>query len=161
MLRLSLCATAVLALAAPLAASAQGVVVAADSISSAVALSAANNTVDRLISGVNVPGGKFALAALRRVRAETNALIHLNVTEVYYITSGTGTLMTGGTLTETRETDLSSVWAGPSRSGVHQGGESRRIGPGDVIVVPAGTAHRISELDGVIEYLVYRFEAVE
>ena len=142
-------------------AAAQGVVVTADSISSAVALSAANNTVDRLIQGVNVPGGKFALAALRRVRAETNALIHLNVTEVYYITSGTGTLMTGGTLTETRETDLANVWAGPSRSGTHQGGEARRIGPGDVIVVPAGTAHRISELEGVIEYLVYRFEAVD
>lgn len=141
--------------------SAQGVVVGSDSIASAVALSAAANTVDRLISGVNVPGGKFALAALRRVRAETNGLIHLNVTEVYYITSGTGTLVTGGTLIDTRDTDLASVWAGPSRSGTHQGGEARRIGVGDVIVVPAGTAHRISELDGVIEYLVYRFEAVE
>jgi hypothetical protein len=28
----------------------------------------------------------------------------------------------------------------------------------DVIIVPAGMAHRFSELDGPITYLVYRFE---
>ena len=139
---------------------AQGVGISADSIASARALSAANNTVDRLLQGTEVPGGKVALAALRRVRPETNGLIHSNVTEIYYITQGSGTLVTGGTLAETRATDLANVWAGPSISGTHSGGEARRIGPGDVFVVPAGTAHRFSELDGVIEYLVFRFEAV-
>ena len=139
---------------------AQGTVIKADSIGSARAASAAANTVDRLISGVPVPEGKVALAALRRVRAETNGLIHSNVTELYYITQGAGTLVTGGTLSETRPTDLTNLWAGPSLSGVHAGGETRRVGPGDVIIVPAGTAHRFSELDGVIEYLVFRFEAV-
>lgn len=141
-------------------ASAQGVIITADSIGAARALSAAQNTVDRLIQGVPVPGGRFALAALRRVRAETNGLIHSNVTEVYFITSGGGTLVTGGTLADTRDTDLTNLWAGPSISGTHQGGEGRRVGVGDVVVVPAGTAHRFSELDGVIEYTVYRFEAV-
>lgn len=153
---------ALLALAfAPLPGTAQGIVIGADSIRSARALSAANNTVDRLIRGVEVPGGRFALAALRRTRAETNGLIHTDVTEIYYITEGTGLLVTGGSLSEVRPTDLANVWAGPSLSGVHRGGEARRVGPGDVIVVPAGTAHRFSELDGVIEYLVFRFEAVD
>jgi mannose-6-phosphate isomerase-like protein (cupin superfamily) len=146
---------------APLPGAGQGVVITADSIRSARVLSAANNTVDRLIQGVEVPGGRFALAALRRVRAETNGLIHSDVTEVYYVTEGRGLLVTGGSLSETRPTDLANVWAGPSLSGVHHGGEARRVGPGDVIVVPAGTAHRFSELDGVIEYLVFRFQAVD
>jgi mannose-6-phosphate isomerase-like protein (cupin superfamily) len=145
----------------PRTGSAQGVLITGDSIDAARALSEANNTVDRLIDGVELPGGRFALAALRRVRAETNGLIHSDVTEVYYITEGSGTLVTGGTLAEPRDTDLSRVWAGPSISGAHQGGEARRVGPGDVIVVPAGTVHRLSELDGVIRYLVFRFEAVE
>jgi len=139
---------------------AQGTVLKADSIASAVAASAAANTVDRLIGGVDVPDGKVALAALRRVRAETNGLIHSNVTELYYITQGSGTLVTGGTLSGTSPTDLTRLWAGPSLSGTHAGGEARRVGPGDVIIVPAGTAHRFSELDGVIEYLVFRFESV-
>jgi mannose-6-phosphate isomerase-like protein (cupin superfamily) len=144
--------------AGPIAA--QGVLISADSIGSARALSAANNTVDRLLQGVEVPGGKVALAALRRVRAETNGLIHSNVTEIYYVTQGSGTLVTGGTLSNTNPTDLADVWAGPSISGVHSGGVARRVAPGDVFVVPAGTAHRFSELAGVIEYLVFRFEAV-
>ena len=46
----------------------------------------------------------------------------------------------------------------PSQTGTHKGGESRRVGPKDVIIVPAGMPHRFSELDGPIVYLVYRFE---
>jgi mannose-6-phosphate isomerase-like protein (cupin superfamily) len=141
-------------------ASAQGVVITADSITAARERSAAENTIDRLIQGVPVPGGKFALAALRRSRAETNGLIHSNVTEVYLIDKGTGTLITGGELVTPRPTDLTNLWAGPSLTGVHQGGEARRVGPGDVIVVPAGMPHRFSEIEGVIEYTVFRFEAV-
>jgi len=142
-------------------ASAQAVFVTADSIAGARALSAAQSTVDRLIQGVPLPGGRFALAALRRERAETNGLIHSEVTEVYFITSGAGTLVTGGRLEGVRGTDLARVWAGPSLSGSHEAGEERRVGPGDVIVVPAGTPHRFGALDGVIEYLVFRFEAIE
>jgi mannose-6-phosphate isomerase-like protein (cupin superfamily) len=138
----------------------QGTIIGADSIGSARAASAAANTVDRLISGVTVPNGRVAVAALRRVRAETNALIHSNVTELYYITQGSGTLVTGGTLSGAQPNDLTNLWAGPGLSGTHNAGEARRVGPGDVVVVPAGTAHRFSELDGVIEYLVFRFEPV-
>ena len=145
----------------PVAGSAQGVVISADSIASAKSRSAAENTVDRLIQGVPVPGGRFALAALRRTQAETNGLIHSEVTEVYLITSGSGTLVLGGRLANIRGTNLERVWAGPSLSGAHESGESRRVGPGDVIVVPAGTAHRFSELSGTIEYTVFRFEAVD
>jgi mannose-6-phosphate isomerase-like protein (cupin superfamily) len=149
------------ALVAPATGSAQGVVIDADSIASAKSRSAAENTVDRLIQGVPLPGGRFALAALRRTQAETNGLIHSQVTEVYLITSGSGTLTLGGRLANIRGTNLERVWAGPSLSGAHESGQTYRVGPGDVIVVPAGTAHRFSELSGVIEYTVFRFEAVD
>jgi len=146
--------------AAPVAL-AQGVVVKSQTITAMRAQSDMENTVDRLIEGVEIPGGKFALAALRRVQAETNGLIHNDVTEVYLITHGEGLLVLGGTLADTRETDLTRVWAGPSTSGTHQAGEEFAVTVGDVIVVPAGTAHRFKELPGKIEYLVFRFEAVE
>ena len=136
-------------------------VVSADTIEAARKQSVAAGTVDRLIQGFEVPGGRNALAMLYRTKPETNALIHEQVTEIYQIIEGSGTLITGGRLVSTRTTDLARVWAGPSLSGVHEGGETRRVGPKDVIVVPAGTPHRFSQLDGPITYLVYRFEAVK
>jgi mannose-6-phosphate isomerase-like protein (cupin superfamily) len=136
-------------------------ILSADTIEAARKQSVAAGTVDRLIQGVNVPGGKTALAMLYRTKPEVNALIHEHVTEIYQVIEGSGTLTTGGRLTGVKPTDLSNLWAGPSLSGVHEGGETRRVGPKDVIIVPAGTAHRFSQLDGPITYLVYRFEALK
>ena len=96
---------------------------------------------------------------LRRTRAEASALIHNRVTEIYQIKEGSGTLVTGGTLEGAKPTDLTRLNAGPSQTGQHVGGDSRHVVPGDVIIVPAGTPHRFSTLDGAsITYLVFRFE---
>ena len=40
-----------------------------------------------------------------------------------------------------------------------EGGESRVMAPGDVVVIPPGLPHRFSKLDGTITYLVTRIEA--
>ena len=120
----------------------------------------AKNVVDRPIKASDVLGGKASVARLRRVKPEVNALIHDYVTETYYITSGSGTLVTGGSLGGAKPTDLSNVNAGMSQTGSRIGGEARRVKAGDIIIVPAGTPHSFSELDGPIEYLVYRFEPV-
>ena len=37
-----------------------------------------------------------------------------------------------------------------------EGGVTRRVVPGDVIVIPGYTAHWWSELEGEIEYLIFR-----
>ena len=118
----------------------------------------ARNAVDVPLKATNVLGGKASVARLRRTRPETNALIHDYVTETYYIMSGSGTFVTGGSLGGAKPTDLSNVNAGMSQTGSRIGGESRRVKPGDIVIVPAGTPHSFSELDGPIEYLVYRFE---
>ncbi len=116
------------------------------------------NIVDQRLSTTEVKGGKTHVAHLRRVRAETSALVHDHVTELYQILEGTGVLMTGGRIENVTETDLTSLGAGISHSGTHVGGTSQRVGPGDVLVVSAGMAHRFSELGGPIRYVVYRFE---
>ncbi|MGH9387559.1 MAG: hypothetical protein ACRD2N_25140 [Vicinamibacterales bacterium] len=116
------------------------------------------NIVDQPIKASDVLGGKASVAMLHRVKAETGALIHDRVTETYYILSGSGTIVTGGSLGDAKPTDLARVNAGMSQTGTRQGGESRRVGPGDIIIIPAGTPHSFSQLDGPISYLVYRFE---
>jgi len=118
----------------------------------------AKGVVDQPIKASDVHGGKASVAWLHRVKAEAGALIHNDVTETYYIVTGGGTLVTGGTLGSPKPTDLSRVNAGMSQQGTRQGGEGRRVGPGDIIIIPAGTVHSFSELDGPISYLVFRFE---
>ncbi len=116
------------------------------------------NVVDQPIKASEVLGGKASVAMLHRTKPEVSALIHDRVTETYYIVSGSGTIVTGGTLGNPKPTDLSRVNAGMSQTGTRQGGESRKVKPGDIVMIPAGTPHSFSELDGPISYLVYRFE---
>ena len=122
--------------------------------------SIANNIVDQ----PDQAGARCRAGTRRRWRCcgapkrRRAALIHDRVTEIYQIVEGSGTLVTGGSLEDPTETDLTRLNAGPSHTGTHKGGESRQVGPKDVIIVPAGMPHRFSELDGPIVYLVYRFE---
>ena len=148
-----------LGLAAGESQAASGTVISADEIAATLKQSIANNTVDQPIKLAELPGGhKASVALLRRTKPETSALIHDYVTEIYQIVEGSGTLVSGGTLMDPKESDLTRVNAGMSHTGIHHGGESRKVKPKDVIIVPAGMAHRFSELDGPIVYLVYRFE---
>ena len=149
----------ILGLAAGEQQAASGTFISADEITATLKQSIANNVVDQPIKMAEIPGGhKASVALLRRTKAETSALIHDYVTEIYQIVEGSGTLVTGGSLEDPKENDLTRLNAGMSHTGVHHGGESRKVRAKDVIIVPAGMAHRFSELDGQITYLVYRFE---
>ena len=138
---------------------ASGAFISAEEIAATLKTSIANNTVDQPIKLAELPGGhKASVALLRRTKAETSALIHDYVTEIYQIMDGTGTIVTGGMLMDPKESDLTRVNAGMSHTGMHHGGEARKVKAKDIIIVPAGMAHRFSELDGPIVYQVYRFE---
>lgn len=118
----------------------------------------AANVIDQPIQASEVLGGKASVAMLHRVKPEASALIHDHVTETYYIVSGSGTLVTGGSLGNAKPIDLSRFNVGMSQQGTRVGGVSQRVKPGDIIIIPAGTPHSFSELDGPISYLTYRFE---
>ena len=81
------------------------------------------------------------------------AIIHPFSTEIYYIIDGTGSLVTGGTLDPPAPTP-----ADPDvvRSKTIKNGVTRTVGKGDVIVVPPGTPHWFSAIDGTITYLESR-----
>lgn len=81
------------------------------------------------------------------------AIIHPFSTEIYYIVEGTGTLVTGGALVMplAPSTDPDVV-----RSKAIKDGMTRKVATGDVIVVPPGTPHWFSAIDGTITYLESR-----
>lgn len=79
------------------------------------------------------------------------------VTEIYYILEGTGTLVTGGSLTNPRSVGTSPNTGRQNMRGDGiSGGVTRKVGPGDTIVIPGRLPHWFSSLDTDIEYMIYR-----
>lgn len=73
--------------------------------------------------------------------------------EIYYILQGSGTLVTGGRMASRRALRVGSdTYIGPAT----QGGVSREVGPGDIIVIPGRTPHWWTELHSDIRYLILR-----
>ena len=77
--------------------------------------------------------------------------------------AGSGTLVTGGTIvnpqrrTSTQE-EVTQI-NGPGVSGDSiQGGVSRRITKGDMVIIPAGTPHWFSEIQETLTYTVVRVD---
>ena len=79
-------------------------------------------------------------------------LHEVNTTEIYYMIEGVATLVTGGTLAEPTSTPNGTSVRG---NGI-DGGISRRITKGDVVIIPGHTPHWWSELETDIEYLIFR-----
>jgi mannose-6-phosphate isomerase-like protein (cupin superfamily) len=97
-------------------------------------------------------------------RATGGAIEHSQITEIYHVMEGNATLVTGGTIDNPRESPPESqvvkVLNGPSTGGGPvQGGASRKIGPGDVVIIPPNTPHWFSEItSNEIVYLVVRVD---
>ena len=115
------------------------------------------------IGAYNVGVGVLHRGAMRSGPAGVSGLSHNQVTEIYYIISGAGTLVTGGAMpsprTEAADSATVKVLVGPSMSGVFQNGQSRKVGAGDVVIIPPGVPHGFSEIVDHIDYLSVRVDA--
>jgi len=84
-----------------------------------------------------------------------DAIAHETKTaEVYYMLEGAGVLVTGGTITDLKPPPPGRN-AGP-RGGRIEGGVSRRVSAGDLIVIPGRTPHWWASLEGDIRYMIVR-----
>lgn len=92
-----------------------------------------------------------------------NGIAHTQVTEVYYITSGSGILVTGGTILNPKplaaDAEVVKVAVGPSVNGTFQGGQRRRVSAGDVVIIPPGVLHGWSEVEDHVTYVSVRPDA--
>lgn len=114
---------------------------------------------DLPIRVADVGGYKVGVYGVFRPKAVPgDAILHdTSVTEIYYMLEGTGTLVTGGTLIDERSAGLSPNTKRPNLRGSGiQGGTSRGVVPGDIIIIPGKVPHWWSSLDGDIRYLIYR-----
>ena len=88
---------------------------------------------------------------------------HDQISEVYHIISGSGTLVLGPDITnrQRRPATQKTVveFNGPGNNGTEiLNGISRDLKPGDVVVIPAGTGHWFTKIDDHINYLMIRFD---
>ena len=114
------------------------------------------------IGAYNVGVGILHRGAMRSGEAGVSGLSHNQVTEIYYVVSGAGTLVTGGAMPAPRAEPADGatvkVLVGPSMSGVFQNGHSRKVAAGDVVIIPAGVPHGFSEIVDHIDYLSVRMD---
>jgi mannose-6-phosphate isomerase-like protein (cupin superfamily) len=129
-------------------------------IESTLRESIANNTLDTRVALAPGPRGIVRVGIVHRSKQEPRALMHEELTEIYQIIDGSGTLVTGGAMTDCAPVaDPPNL--GPTRSYycTMTAGVSQKVKPKDMVIVPAGTPHKFSQLDGPISYAIYRFEA--
>jgi len=116
-----------------------------------------NAVSDRPIRVVDVGGYKVGVYGVFRPKSvKQDAVLHeTRVTEVYQMLDGAGTLVTGGTLVDADKGSVGGVGK-TFRGSRIDGGVSRRVTKGDFVIIPAGTPHWWSQLDGDITYVIIR-----
>jgi glc operon protein GlcG len=77
--------------------------------------------------------------------------IHTRDTDIAYVLQGSATLVTGGTAV-----GVKSIGPEELRGSGIRGGETRRLSPGDVVVIPNGVPHWFKEVDTPFLYYVVK-----
>ena len=95
----------------------------------------------------------YALMAHREGDGE--AELHEKMADLFVVQSGEGTLVVGGTVPGGKTTAPGEI-RGPSI----QGGEHKKLGPGDVVHIPANVPHQVLVAPGKqFTYFVMKVEA--
>ena len=124
---------------------------------------------DQAIRVVSINGEyNVGVGVVHRSKSQATAtggsVEHSQITEVYHVIEGNATLVTGGAIEMPRESAPDSpvvkVLNGPStQGGVVSNGVSRKVGPGDVVIIPPNTPHWFSDIStDQIVYLVVRVD---
>ena len=77
--------------------------------------------------------------------------IHTRDTDIAYVLQGSATLVTGGVAVGLKPTGPEEL-----RGSSIQGGETRQLGVGDVVVIPNGTPHWFKEVKAPFLYYVVK-----
>lgn len=95
-------------------------------------------------------GERYMVHASRRDGAG-QAEVHAKDADIIYVLDGSATLVTGGTVVEPKTTAPDEI-----RGRAIEGGETRVLGRGDVLIVPAGTPHWFETVPAAFTYYVVK-----
>lgn len=111
-----------------------------------VAIAKTNDMAASLVANTD----QYRVNIVHRPKAN-GAIAHPGNTELHYIIAGTGAVTTGGKIVRKP--------GAPASEATIEGGTTHDVKPGDVVIVPAGSAHMYNKVNGEITYLEVRFVA--
>jgi mannose-6-phosphate isomerase-like protein (cupin superfamily) len=107
----------------------------------------------------DVGGYKVGVYGVFRPKTSLQTAIahETTVSEIYYMLEGTATLVTGGSMIDRKDAGPSPNTKRPNYRGSRiEGGVTRRVVPGDVVIIPGRVPHWWSQLESDIRYLIFR-----
>ncbi len=95
-------------------------------------------------------GRNYMVHASHRDKAGM-AEVHTLDTDIIYVIDGSATFVTGGSVVDGKTVEPNEI-----RGASISNGEKRRIGKGDVVIVPNGTPHWFQQVGGSLNYYVVK-----
>jgi mannose-6-phosphate isomerase-like protein (cupin superfamily) len=123
--------------------------------------------VDQRVRAVDIGKSNVGIGLVYRTKlaapTANSVAEHDQVSEVYYIISGSATLVLGPDITnrERRPATERTVVErnGPGNNGSDiKNGVAHELKPGDVVIIPAGTGHWFTKIDDHINYMMVRID---
>jgi cupin len=115
---------------------------------------------DRLVSMADITKYNVAVAVVARPAGpDPRSLSHDKITEIYYVLKGSGTQLTGTLVKGTHQDTSKTIGPGMSSEAPLENTTAKKLGPGDIQIIPPGLGHRWQSIDtGGIQYLVIRVD---
>ena len=129
--------------------------------------SLAEKLLDQQVRDVDIGKAHIGIGSVHRGRldqpAPNSVAEHDQISEVYHIVSGAGTLVLGPDIVDRqrRPATMRTVveFNGPGNNGsAVRNGVAYDLKAGDVVVIPAGTGHWFTRIDDHIDYIMIRID---
>src|SRR5262245_51969020 len=127
----------------------------------------AEKLVDQQVRDIEIGKAHIGIGMVYRGKLDAprpnSVAEHDLVSEVYYIISGSATLVLGPDIVNRQRRPATQrtvvEFNGPGNNGSDiRNGIAYNLKPGDVIVIPAGTGHWFTKIDDHIDYLMVRID---
>jgi mannose-6-phosphate isomerase-like protein (cupin superfamily) len=127
----------------------------------------AEKLLDQQVRDIDIGKAHIGIGVVHRGKLEKPApdsvAEHDQISEVYHILSGTGTLVLGPDIVnrQRRPATMRTVveFNGPGNNGSEvRNGVAYELKAGDVVVIPAGTGHWFTKIDDHLDYLMVRID---
>jgi mannose-6-phosphate isomerase-like protein (cupin superfamily) len=127
----------------------------------------AEKLLDQQVRDIDIGKANVGIGMVHRGKldkaAPNSVAEHDQISEVYHILSGSGTLVLGPDIADRQRRPATSrtvvEFNGPGNNGSEvRNGVAYELKPGDVVVIPAGTGHWFTKIEDHIDYLMIRVD---